>query len=318
LQRRAIDWKFVADRVSVGVLLVWFALFSLPVLRSAFVDAHWAGIDAALYHRAALAWLNGSDPWSASIDWTGPTYHFSALPTAVLIFAATAWLPEAVVAAMWIGANVVAAVYLVRRIGLGWHYLLFPPVAYSVLTGNPSLVVAALLLGGSPILDAVGGALKVYALVPILLLRRWRSAVSFGVLVAMTVPFLPLWVDYASRVGVISTRLHDEALGGYSAFALGWPVMVLTAVGLIAMYRRDREGAAWLTVPAAWPGSEVHWLTLAMPLLRRYGWLAWILAVPVRGAAVLALLALVVVLYPAPWRRLATKIRMSISADGRR
>ena len=54
---------------------------------------------------------------------------------------------------------------------------------------------------------------------------------------------------------------------------------VVTLVALVVLWFRDREAASWMAVPAAWPSSEHHYATMAMPILRERPWLATFLAV---------------------------------------
>jgi len=62
----------------------------------------------------------------------------------------------------------------------------------------------------------------------------------------------------------------------------------VTAVALLILAVRDRRAAGWLAVPAAWPSSQFHYSTMALPVMSPL--LAVLLAVPVARLAPVAII----------------------------
>ena len=53
----------------------------------------------------------------------------------------------------------------------------------------------------------------------------------------------------------------------------------MTVVALAMLALRDRAAAGWLAVPAAWPASQLHYSTMALPVMTPL--LAFFLAIPI-------------------------------------
>jgi hypothetical protein len=53
----------------------------------------------------------------------------------------------------------------------------------------------------------------------------------------------------------------------------------VTVVALFLLALRDRRAAGWLAVPAVWPASQLHYSTMALPVMSPL--LAFFLAIPV-------------------------------------
>lgn len=261
---------------------VWFAAFSLYHLGWISQSGS-LGLDARIYHRAAAAWLAGGDPWAASVTISaGLTFHFAGLPPSVLAFAPTAWLPEAVVAVAWIVGSFAAGAWIIRRLGLEWWWLLFPPLVMGALSANPGVVLLALLLTRWPPAEGLAAALKVYAIVPILAERHWRGLAAFGLLCLAA---LPLWLAW-DPVGVTG-RLVQEAGGGSGATAYWW-LIPPTALALLVIARFDLRAAAYLAIPALWPSAQYHYAVMALPVIAM--WPAILFAVPAPGMPAAAVL----------------------------
>ena len=233
------------------------------------------GTDARIYHRAVVAWVNGSDPWAAEyLD-----VVFAAPPPTLLFLLPFAWVPEDAFVVGAILASLAAAVFVLQRLRLPPWWLFFPPLAESITTANPNVVVVALLLVGTPVADAMAGAGKVYALVPPLVLARWRSLALFAAVMFVTLPVLP-WPLFIERWPHVSTLLHQQAGGGKSALVF-WPLVPVTVVALVYIGSRR---SAWLAVPALWPATQFQQSMIALPALR-HPILAATFAVPVTLAA---------------------------------
>jgi len=267
------------------LLPIWFAVWavdaSLPLL---FLGG--LGTDAEIYHRATVAWLGGGSPWDATSAWGGGVYHFYALPPAVVLMAPFALVPEQLFVPGFVVVQAGAAIYVIRRLHLAWWWLLFPPVVLGIVAGNPSLLLLALLLAPHDILKFMAPTLKVYAVLPLLGERRWRPiafAALFGLASFVIAP--DLWADFVTGAVARARRLMVESGGGYNAYQ--YPVLLpLVGIAVLILARYDLKAAGWLSPIALWPASQLHWSTLAMPVMTPL--LAVVLAVNIRGFVPLA------------------------------
>jgi hypothetical protein len=257
-------WFFILDTVYVG-------MFTSGKL----------GVDGALYTEAARAWLSGADPYAVTL--TG--VPFGATPPALLMYAPFTILPQILVGPVTIGLSLAAGIWTLRRLGLPFWWIAFPPMATSIALGNAQPIVLGLLLvgGGGPVLLAT--ALKAYAAVVPLVLGQWRPLVWTAVGLAVTFPFLP-WVQFLENGGYASrfaTFVHST-----SAPAFG---PELTIVTIIALGILGRKTAAWFAIPALWPSTQDYYTLFALPALRP--WTAALVAIPLPGMvpAVLILMA---------------------------
>lgn len=150
--------------------------------------------------------------------------------------------------------------------------------------GNPDAVVLALLVATAPYPHAAAAAMKVYAVVPLLLLRRWRSLTAVVVVMLVTAPFLP-WPAFLASQAVVEETLAAQSNGGKSALA----VPVLVPLVIVALLVLGRARAAWLAVPALWPATQFHYSVLALPAASPF--MAAVFALPVPGAPAVAVIA---------------------------
>jgi hypothetical protein len=225
------------------------------------------GSDAMIYHRAGANWLSGSNPWDASATFSGRIYHFYAAPTAAIVMAPLSLIPLGIFVPGWIALQAASAVFVVRRLELPVWWLLFPPIVSGVLSGNPSLSVLALLLLPFPAAGALAAMVKAYAGVPLLGERRWGAIILSAVLVVASALIAPsLWSTFFGDASARTARLMTESDGGFSG--LQDPrlfVLALTSIVVIAWV--DFRRAAWLAPVVLWPASQLHWSTLAMPVM---------------------------------------------------
>lgn len=261
------------------ILLAWFAWQTYQRI-SYFVQHDFPfGIDARIYYRGVLAWLNGTNPWDAAVTVGGSAYHYAGSPVTTVVLAPAALLSEDLFAALWLVLTWAAAAWTIRRHGLPIWWLLFPPISEALFSGNPQLIVLALLLADQGWLAAIATALKVYAFIPLFGEGRWRTiglAIGFNALTILIAP--ALWLSYLQQFGSISDRLAYESIEGFSAFY--YPALLfVTVVALALLAIRDRAAAGWLAVPAAWPASQLHYSTMAMPVMTPL--LAFFLAIPI-------------------------------------
>ena len=245
----------------VRLLPLEFLLLDLGNLRGVGMPP---GCDAIIYLRGAAAFLAGGNAWDASLTTESGTYHFAALPTTVQAFVPFTVFSEAAVAYGWMIACAIAAVLIVRRLQMPVTYVLFPPMTLGVYSGNPQIVLLALLLCGAGPLAAF---LKIYAVVPMFGERRWRGLAVTGALLCLSFVLAPgLWWTYVQDFWQISARLTIEAHSTISAW--GQPaLMVVTVVALAIIASTDLRMACWLAIPALWPAAESHYITMALPVV---------------------------------------------------
>ena len=237
------------------------------------------------------AFLVGQDPWAANVVINGATFHFAGLPPTVLAFVPFAVLPELLTSAFWIAAGIGSAVVIVRRLRLPVWYLAFPPFVSGVWTGNPQLpLVALLVIGGG----ALAPILKVFGVVPLLGERRWWSlAACLLIFGASWVAANELWMRFLADAPAIAAHQLSETNGGLSAWGQPMPFLVVTGAALVVLAALDAHAAGWLAIPAVWPGSQLSYGTMALPVATPA--LAAAMAYPLPGLPAAALVGYTVV-----------------------
>lgn len=290
-------------------------------------DLSFIGGDFNIYRNAAIAILEGRDPWSASIVWSGMTFHFAAPPLAAQLFIPFALMSAPIALVTCYALALSLAVAGLRRLGLPLWWLLFPPMTEGLFAMNPQILLFGLLLigGGSVaqrgthslgrLLTALSRSLafaaKIYALAPIIARREWQAVASCLALLTVSVAAAPgLWATYISEFGAISRRIMVESQGGVSAALLLQPsvfedvlpgpeALRLAAglaifgiiVGLVLIVAlRDVRSAGWIVAPLLWPAAEYHIATLAIPVARRLS--IWIIAIPTIPTFLLGMIVL--------------------------
>ncbi|MHB8400014.1 MAG: hypothetical protein ACYDCI_13960 [Candidatus Limnocylindrales bacterium] len=264
-----------------ATLACWFA-YQLMVAQ----NPPWGVFgDALLYHNAAASWIAGGDPWQVA---TRSSFHFAGAPPTVLLFAPFAALDGRVFAVAFGLVSIFAGYVIVRELRLPLYWLIFPPLVEGENAANPHIVLLAVLLTtGRPI----AALLKVYAVIPLIGERRWRSLCAVAALTAISVVLWPgLWGTYIVEFGRVSARLMVESSGGFSATGLA---IVPAVAALAVIARRDLRTAGWLAVPAVWPGSQFFYTTMAMPVMRP--WLAVAAAIRMQGLFPVLVVAMAVI-----------------------
>jgi len=263
------------------LLATWFAVISAQRL-AVLVGGGAFGFDGRLYREAARTWLAGGDPWSVFLGGVG----FGAPPPTLLAMAPFAILPEPLALATMLGAGLAGTALVLRRLGMPLWFLLFPPLVDAAWNANPEVLLLPLLMAGvaGP---AAAGLVKAYALVPVLVLGRWRPLAVAATVLLLSAPLLP-WAEFLEAFPEIADRFRVQSAGGMSATAW-WPLIPVAASALV-LAGRDR--AAWLAVPALWPWTQWYYATIAIPAFARRTAGAYIaaalLAVPIPGVPVLA------------------------------
>jgi hypothetical protein len=271
-----------ARRVLERALPFWFAAISATVAFNTIAGQAF-GLDTRIYRLAAIEALAGGDPWAVRY---GPyEFLFGGPPPTVVASLPLAVLPEGAAVAIWAAVLVGAAFATVRLLRLPLWWVLFPPVVDSVLVGNPDVLVVALLASGARLAGGVAPLFKVYAMVPLVVLGRWRALLVAAILVALS---LPLWAVYLPQAGAVTEMLRAQSLGGFSAFGT-----VLLIPTLLALALLPRRTAAWLIVPAAWPWTQFHYACLAIPALGLVS--GYLMAIPLRGMPALVVMGMALI-----------------------
>jgi hypothetical protein len=301
-----------ADRI----LPIWFLAWSaLRIYQLSWDGQAWQtdflGRDFRIYRNAAVALVNGGDPWSAFSTWNNTDWHFAALPTAAQLFIPFAWFPEGMGMVVFFALCGVASAVAFRRLGLPLWWLLFPPLMEGLVAANPQILLLGLLLAGGPLARALAAGLKVYSIVPVIARREWAGLVAVVGLFVLSFAVAPgLWSTYFNEFGTISSRISQESHGGLSAAILldpatfgsmihgdglirllpGLLLFGLVCLILLVVALRDVRSAGWLAVPLLWPAAEYHYATFAIPVARRTS--IWIIAVPLLPTYLLGLILL--------------------------
>jgi hypothetical protein len=246
-------WPALPILVQV-VLGIAFLAICANLLVSMAIDPSQLGSDARVYFRAAGAAVSGENPWTVEAGGV----RFAGPPPTLLPYIVLQPLGENAAWAISLVAAAASALLLIVRLHLGPAFLLFPPLVYAVIAGNPEpLMVLALLTAG---FRWLGPVLKVYAFVPLLVLARWRAVAAA---LAVCLLSLPLWPQFLASLSDLSTTYAAQNGRGFSV--VGDPVVaVLVIVGLLILGRRR---GAWLVVPLLWPGAQAHYAVMALPAI---------------------------------------------------
>lgn len=293
-------------------LLLPTLFFSISVQHLSTFSVGVLGIDARIYYRAAAAWVDGTSPWDAFAmqQAGGEVFHFAALPTAAVLIAPLTTLAEDAFVAIWLLISAVLSIWTIRRLGLSWWWLMFPPTILGVVSGNPQNILLALLLSSSAPLRALAPMLKVYALLPLLTRRMFVSAALAVVFASVTwFAARDLWLEYGSRSSEIVARLNLESVGGHSAWVRPELLLPPALLGLALLWMVDQRATGWLAAPAVFPATQFHISTMALPVIAGGAspWLAAGLAIPIQGVAPLVIAAFGVLRFVSAFRARATR-----------
>jgi hypothetical protein len=281
LNRRPFNSPWVTKLVSRYALPLWFGVESILGIALALRDTTYTFFDARLYLAATRAWLDGGDPWQVHLAGN----FYAAPPPSLLAMLPFVVLPPGLDVAAVALAVAVAAIATVRLLHLPWWWLLFPPLVQCVLSANiHGLLIPLMLVGGG----TFAATAKIYAVIPLVILRRWRSLAGLLILLVATAIILP-WADYIREFGVITQRLNAQTKLAVPAVAL----LALSPAVAVALVVVGRERAAWLAVCALWPSQQFYYGTLAMPAKSKI--VGALMALPVPGNGLLALFTLAIV-----------------------
>jgi hypothetical protein len=268
-ERTPVDWAYIR-RMTWWLVPLGFLGLDLVVLAKYVEPSVLVGFDASLYAEASRAWLEGTDPWQVSQQ----GIFYGAPPPTLVPFALFAFLPGIVTSLIWIIGSAALAALAIRALRLAWWWLAFPPIVDSVLVGNPDVAVLAALVVAGGRLDVVAPFLKIYALVPMVGERRWRSVVVCLAALAASLLVLP-WSSWIAQLPAITANL---ATTSETTSVYGQPVLMLMAVVVLLALGLRRAG--WLSVPLLWPHTQLHYLAISVPGLTPFLALAWCFPTP--------------------------------------
>jgi hypothetical protein len=168
----------------------------LAAVLMLFKDGFQAGVDLQAYLRAGDALRNGQPVYTTGVA-QGLAFLYS--PVAAVLFATVSWLPGWLLQAAMMALDIAALRYVLRSwlwVGIvAWY----PFVWFELSSGNLDILIAgAIVMAWRH--SAVPLAFVSFAKVsPALALdfKRWREfAVTAVVLLAITVPWAGLWIEY--------------------------------------------------------------------------------------------------------------------------
>lgn len=254
------------------------------------------GSHASNYTAAAAAWLAGGNPWTVG----PPTAVYAGPPPMLLPFVPFIPLSVDVIRVAWFVLDVVLAIWVFRRLGLGPHWIAFPPMFAAIVLGHIEVVVLALLVLRGP-LAGLAAVIKPYAVLPLLAERNWRALAVGAVVLIATAPFLP-WLRFLQEAPLINATLARQDVGD-STF--GDPVLMV--IGVIALAALGLRRALWLAVPVLWPYAQPIYKLVSIPVLSPILAIAWALPFPgatLVGVVLFAVLVRVDDIRPLPsWLR---------------
>jgi hypothetical protein len=251
---RAVNWRFVRSTIVPLLLPIWFATYAIRTfVHFAARDA--IGVDLAIYRHAAEVALGGGNPWIPDPGWVA----FAAPPPTLLLYYPVTLMPLPIATVVMMLAGVIGAAWAIRHLHLALWWLLFPPLFDALIVGNPDALVLPLLLVRGPV-AGLAAVLKVYALVPLLLQRRWVAVVVAGGVSALSLPQVP---NFLAAIETVRRALETTAK------LSAWGTLIVVPV-IFALWLLRRHGAEYLVVPTLWPNSQSHYGTMALPAIHPY------------------------------------------------
>ena len=191
----------------------------------------------------------------------------------LLLFVPFVPMPVDVTRLIWVGAMLLAAIWVIRRLGLPGYWVAFPPMFQAIFLGHPEVLVLALLVFGGP-LSGIAAVIKPYAAAPLLAERRWSAFMVALAVVLITAPFLP-WATFISDLPSIGANLFRQNHGD-STF--GSPILMAMAV--LALASLGLRRGLWLSVPLLWPLAQPMYKTASLPAMSPFLAITWSIPVP--------------------------------------
>lgn len=280
-------FRIVLRALALWLPLVLFAAFAIATVPTLLAPDMF-GWDGRLYGDATRVWLSGGNPWT---DVGTPVWRFVGSPLTLLAFLPAVPFGDrfGIVSVI---VSVVAGIFIVRRLALPRWWLAYPPLVVSILSGNPTGAMVALVLARHPLANALAVAVKSFAGVPLLGERRWGALVVAAAIAVGSIVVLPeLWRAYLTQLPVIAAGLAQNTHYSGTIYAMP-PLAVLTAIALVALAVVDPRAAGWLAIPALWPASEYHYGILFLPVSPVLALVGIVNSAPLWSAAVVVYSAL--------------------------
>jgi hypothetical protein len=242
------------------IVIAWFTVLTgvmivLPIVQG-LKDP--LGFDAVIYTEAARALLAGGDPWHVTVF----NITYAAPPPSLIPFLPYVPLPNEVVGPASVVVAAACGLYSLRKLRLPLWWLLFPPLALGIVIGSSTMIVLALLVRGGAVADGLAIVARVYAALPLFALGRWRGLVAGAAMILVSAPFLA-WPTFLSELDHVGAVIRNQSNGGGSLSAA--PLLIPLALVFLALLGRRR--AAWLIVPVFWPDAQLHYSSIALPIL---------------------------------------------------
>ncbi len=196
---------------------------------------------------------------------------YAAPPPTLLATLPLLLVPDSLLVPVSIAGAFLLAAAAIRALGLPWWWLAFWPIVDAALVGSLDLAVLATLVLVGRRFDMVAPFLKVFAVLPMVGDRRWRSLALVGVVLVATAPILP-WGEWWSSRSEVASALARTA-ETTSVFG-NLPLMVVATVALLSLGVRR---AGWLAVPLLWPWTQVHYMVMSLPAMSPLIALVWCL-----------------------------------------
>ena len=203
--------------------------------------------DARLYFEATQTWISGGNPWAVT---SAGGIAFGAPPPALLLSVPLLPFGPDAARGFWAVADIVGWIVVIRRLGLGPWWLLFPPFLEAWFPGSPDPALAGLVLVGGAWFTSL---VKPYSIPAILADGRWRSVLVAAGLGVASLVVLP-WGLFIAELPAVRAALEAQAP---DLNAWGNPVlMVLVVLALAVLGIRT---ALRLVVPTLLPNAQLHY-----------------------------------------------------------
>lgn len=278
-----LDWGFVLRNAGWGFAILACAGTLVIYAVVAVMRPDRLFQDAELYHQATAAWLAGGNPWMVSHN----GIVFAGIPPTLLLNLPLQPFPSWVALIVWPVAGAAGMILVIRRLGLSPLWLLWPPVIEGWTAGSPDYALLGLaILGGG----AVAVVTKPYTIPALFAMGRWRAVIVGGAIGLASLPILPWGMFFAERDRITATLVGQA--GNLSAW--GSPVLMIATIVSLALLRRD---GLELATPGLWPSSQMHYALFSIRAAAKSPILALGLAVPIAGAAAVAIVAYATLVY---------------------
>jgi hypothetical protein len=229
--------------VALTVVFVVLAIVETVALYGIIDGQHAVGVDLEYFKFVAQRWLD-TGVYYTEAQLSGP-FEVETLvtnlypPHALYLFVPFLFLPSILWWAIPLGL-VAYVTWWCRPVAWVWPILalivLFPKTPNQIIFGNTDMWIAAFIAGGvrwawPATLITIKPSLLFFAVIGIRARSWWIAA---GVLLLLSLPLLPLWLDYPT------VMLNSSAKFWYSFGNL--PFFVLPIVAWIGSSRRGPEG----------------------------------------------------------------------------